>query len=83
MFRNSRMRGQEKHWTGILLKNDLGNSCFVKKCNLPIKSFFFEYIKMRNYYFKSISNKKKISSRTIITKESEKIINEELLKIHL
>jgi len=29
------MRGQEKHWTGILLKNDLRNYCCVKKLNLP------------------------------------------------
>ena len=32
-----------------------------------------------NIYGEPISNKKKISSRTIITKESEKIINEEML----
>jgi hypothetical protein len=32
-----------------------------------------------NIYGQPISNKKKISSRTIITKESEKIINEEML----
>jgi hypothetical protein len=34
MLRNSWMRGQEKHWTALLLKNDLRNYCCVKRLNL-------------------------------------------------
>jgi hypothetical protein len=62
--------------TFSLLKNKTQQECNTTSTNVNTNS---TDTNSTNIYGQPISNKKKVSSRTIITKESEKIINEELL----